>query len=246
MGENSKIEWTHHTMSPWVGCTKVSDACQNCYAESWAKRTGQAGLWAGERRRTSAAYWRQPIKWNKSAAVAGVRKRVFCASLSDIFDNQVPEEWRADLFRLIRDTPSLDWLLLTKRPQNINKMLFKAIGSSDLRSWNIWLGTTTENQEEYDLRFRHLAGVAARIRFISYEPALGPIIVKRQGLLSPDWVIAGGESGPKARVSDPQWFHNLRDECAELEISFFMKQITERGKKIVIPNSLLVREWPSA
>src|SRR5690348_13736947 len=105
MAENSKIEWTHHTFNPWVGCTKVSAACDYCYAEAWAKRSGSPELWNGERRRTSAANWRQPIKWNRNAAERGERHRVFCASLADVFDNQVPTKWRADLWALISDTP---------------------------------------------------------------------------------------------------------------------------------------------
>ena len=85
MSENSKIEWCDHTFNPWVGCTKVSPACDHCYAEGWAKRTGQAALWNGERRQTSAANWRLPLKWNRQAAEAGVRRKVFCASLADVF-----------------------------------------------------------------------------------------------------------------------------------------------------------------
>lgn len=226
MGENSKIEWTHHSFNPWVGCTKVSAACDFCYAEGWAKRTGQAGLWAGERRRTSAANWRQPLKWNAAAKAAGVRQRVFCASLADVFDNQVPEGWRADLFGLIRDTPSLDWLLLTKRPQNITKMLYAAIGSRDLRSWNVWLGTTIESAEHW-YRYDEIAEVPAWVRFISYEPALGPLNLAKHitdARPSPDWVIAGGESGGKARAANPDWFRDLRDECAALGVSFLFKQ----------------------
>lgn len=178
MGQNSKIEWTRHTFNCWVGCTKVSPACDHCYAEGWAKRTGQAALWQGERRRTSAANWQQPMKWDRAAAAAGERHRVFCASLADVFDNQVPDEWRDSLWLLIKDTPHLDWLLLTKRPQNIAKMLPKETFTG--RAWgdgwpNVWLGTTVENQEEAERRIPHLLAVPARIRFLSCEPLLGPV-----------------------------------------------------------------------
>ena len=246
MGENSKIEWCHHTFNPWWGCTEVSAACDFCYARTWAKRFGKGDLWKGERQIASPETWKAPIKWNAAARDAGVRKRVFCASMADVFDNQALGEWRKELFRTIRQTPNLDWLLLTKRPQNIHKMLYAAIGTADLRSWkNVWVGTTTENQEEYDRRYEHLSRIEANVRFISYEPALGPLsILRRQPL--PNWVIAGGESGPKARPSDPRWFYELRDECAGLGVNFFMKQMTERGKKVVIPGELLVREWPNA
>jgi protein gp37 len=123
MGENTNIEWADHTFNPWVGCSKISSACDYCYAESWAKRSGHPELWQGERRRTAGANWQRPIKWNRQAATAGKRARVFCASLADVFDNQVPRRWRDDLWHRIDQTPHLDWLLLTKRPQNIAKML---------------------------------------------------------------------------------------------------------------------------
>jgi protein gp37 len=97
VGENTKIEWADHSWNPWVGCTKVSAACDHCYAEGWAKRTGQPGLWQGERRHTSEAYWRHPLGWDRDAYHKGQRARVFCASLADVFDNQVPPAWRADL-----------------------------------------------------------------------------------------------------------------------------------------------------
>lgn len=178
MAENSAIEWTTHTFNPWVGCTKVSPGCDNCYAESWARRTGQPTLWTGERRRTSAANWQQPIKWNKRAGERGVRERVFCASLADVFDNQVPERWRWDLWHYIQQTPHLDWLLLTKRPQNISKMLpTEEIGAPAWgNGWpNVWLGTTAENQAEADRRIPHLLAAPAAVRFLSCEPLLGAL-----------------------------------------------------------------------
>jgi protein gp37 len=227
MGENSKIEWTDHTFNPWVGCTKISPACDGCYAEAWAKRTGHPELWTGERRRTTAANWKEPLKWNAKAAAAGVRYRVFCSSLADVFDNQVPQAWRTDLFHLIWSTPSLDWLLLTKRPQNIKKMLLPSIGEAELWPWrNVWLGTTAEDQEHYDERWAHLREIPARIRFISYEPALGPMLpgLDRHEGMAPDWIIAGGESGPKARAPHPQWFRDLRDDCEKLGIAYLFKQ----------------------
>jgi protein gp37 len=165
MGANSKIEWCHHTFNPWVGCTPVSRACDFCYAEAWAKRTGHPELWQGQRRRTTAANWREPLKWNRAAAAAGERHRVFCASLADVFDNQVPAQWREDLWGLIRETPSLDWLLLTKRPQNIAGMLPAQFDEGDRwpERWpNVWLGTTVENQDEADRRIPHLLAVPAR------------------------------------------------------------------------------------
>lgn len=220
MAENSAIEWTDHTFNPWLGCTKISPACDHCYAEGWAKRTGQAALWQGERRRTSEANWREPLKWNKKAREFATRYRVFCASLADVFDNQVPQEWRRDLWALIAATPSLDWLLLTKRPQNIDRMLPHAWNCG----WpNVWLGTTVESRDEMLKRAHHLAAIPAAVRFWSCEPLLGDIGAIPAEIM-PDWVITGGESGPGARPMHPDWVRSLRDKCAAASVPFFFKQ----------------------
>lgn len=233
--ENSKIEWTDHTFNPWVGCTKVSPACDHCYAESWAKRTGQSGLWAGERRRTSVANWRKPYKWNNEAPMAGARTRVFCASLADVFDNQVPSEWRRDLFWMIRETPNLDWLLLTKRPQNIAKMLPEEWGDG----WpNVWLGTTVENRDEEGRRGGILRRVPAAVRFFSMEPLLEPVIPYLDGI---HWVIVGGENGPGARDMPADWVQAIKDSCELSGTAFFMKQM---ARKAPIPAHLLLRQFP--
>jgi protein gp37 len=270
MAENSKIEWTDHTFNPWVGCTKVSPACDHCYAEGWARRTGQSGLWAGERRRTSPSNWKQPYKWNNAAPLSGRRQRVFCASLADVFDNQVPQEWRADLFAMIRETPNLDWLLLTKRPQNIQKMLPTDWGEGYP---NVWLGTTVENRAEADRRVPVLLKTPAAIRFLSCEPLLehvhlgylqwpnetvGPRngwsailgcrwadgrLVERVRPL--DWVICGGESGPGARTLDPKWAESLRGQCEAGGVAFFMKQMSGVRKPLPpIPPHLMLRQFP--
>lgn len=183
MVENTKIQWATHTFNPWVGCEKVSPACQHCYAESWSRRTGNAGLWQGQRRRTTESNWRQPLKWNEAARAAGVRARVFCASLADVFDNTVSAEWRADLVRLIRSTPHLDWLLLTKRIGNARRMLNEALVSwygytglwDEAPFDNVWLGATVANQEEADRDIPKLLATPARVRFLSMEPLLGPV-----------------------------------------------------------------------
>lgn len=182
MAENSAIEWTHHTFNPWIGCTKVGPGCDHCYAEAMmATRYGRVE-WGphGARSRTSRANWRLPLKWDRAAAAAGVRHRVFCASLADVFDNHVSiqPEWRADLWHLIAQTPNLDWLLLTKRPGNIAKML---PGSWE-RGWpNVWLGCTVVNQEEACRDIPKLVSVPARTRFLSIEPMLGPIDLTLDG-----------------------------------------------------------------
>jgi protein gp37 len=243
MGENSKIEWTVHTFNPWIGCQKVSPGCDRCYAEAMMDHRYGRVQWGphGERKRTSEVNWRKPLQWAKQARAAGNRPRVFCASLADVFDNRAPTEWRDDLWQLIRQTPELDWLLLTKRPQNIGAML--PVDWRDGPYPNIWLGTTAENQEQYGLRFhRHLYDIPAAVRFVSYEPALGPLVIAGE-YDRPDWIICGGESGPGARLMDPEWARSLRDQCKHDGIAFFMKQMTGKAP---IPDDLLVRQFPAA
>lgn len=186
MSDTTAIEWTAtrlpdgtvlpgYTFNPWIGCTKISPACDNCYAEGWAKRSGLVKWGAHEdRRRTSAANWKNPLKWNREAAATGIRRKVFCASVADVFDNHrsIQPEWRDDLWALIRATPHLDWLLLTKRPGNISRMLPRDWGDGYP---NVWLGCTISNQEEADRDIPKLLATPAAIRFISAEPLLGPV-----------------------------------------------------------------------
>jgi protein gp37 len=166
------------------------------------------------------------------------RRRVFCASLADVFDNQVPPEWRADLWLLIRETPELDWQLLTKRPQNIARML-----PSDWSDGypNVWFGATTENQEEFDRRWPILARIPAIVRFVSYEPAIGLLTLTPSNGHLPDWVICGGESGSHSRMMEPAWARSMRDQCRDLGVPFFMKQMTGKAP---IPSDLMVRQFP--
>jgi len=247
VAENSKIEWTTHTFNPWIGCMKVSAGCDHCYAESLAKRYGWVE-WGqrktedtvaniGQRKRTSASNWKKPLQWAKAARGTGVRPRVFCASLADVFDNQAEREWRDDLFDMIAWTPELDWLLLTKRPENIAEMTPQG------GFWpNVWLGTTCEDQAAYDKRWPLLRAVPAAVHFISYEPAIGPLRL-HNGPDQPDWLICGGESGPGARYMLPAWAVDIRNDCERAGVYFFMKQMT--GKK-PIPEYLMLREFPRA
>lgn len=230
MAQNSKIEWTHHTFNPWWGCVKVSPACKNCYAEAWANRLG-LNLWGNLQRRTFGdAHWHEPLRWNRSAIKSGRRRRVFCASMADVFeDNRDLDEWRERLWSLILDTPALDWLLLTKRPESVDKLV------PWTKSWpnNVWLGTTIENQEWAELRLPYLLRHSAAVRFVSCEPLLGPLNLKkwlspnktrRSRLHAIDWVIAGGESGAKARPMHPKWVGSLRDQCRDASVPFHFKQ----------------------
>lgn len=250
MGATTKIEWTDSTFNPWWGCERISPACDHCYAASWAKRSGEANLWEGERRRTSAENWKQPVKWNRQHdaffAEHGRRRRVFCASMADVFDNAVDAKWRSDLFQLIEATPNLDWLLLTKRIGNVKHLC------AGVSSWpNVWLGATVANQEEADRDIPKLLATPARVRFLSIEPMLEEIDLTpwlwgrsepcadcpedidcecgahtRKDLKLPaiDWVIVGGESGAGARPMHQAWPRSIREQCAGAGVPFLFKQ----------------------
>lgn len=226
MAKNSQIEWTHHTFNPWWGCSKVSPACNNCYAEQWAKRMGHQ-IWgaAASRRFFSDAHWNEPITWNEEASLSGHRERVFCASMADVFERRSElNAQRERLWKLIERTPNLDWLLLTKRPQNIENMVPWA------GRWpvNVWLGTTVENQAFAEMRLPFLLKHPAAVRFLSCEPLLGSLDLRpwfqRRGLFPINWVIAGGESGPGSRPMHPDWAKNLLHQCQESGVPFHFKQ----------------------
>jgi protein gp37 len=227
MGQNSKIEWTRHTFNPWWGCEKVSPACKHCYAETWAQRLG-LDLWGPrtDRRFFGDKHWAEPHKWNADAGKAGDRPRVFCASMADVFENRRElDVWRDRLWRLIEATPNLDWLLLTKRPEHVQGL------SPWGKRWprNVWLGTTAEDQECANKRIPLILDIPAVVRFASCEPLLGPVDAskwlaapgKKSGL---NWVIAGGESGSKARPMNPLWAESLRDQCEAKGVPFHFKQ----------------------
>ena len=247
---NTKIEWCStlgpdgilyhgNTFNPWWGCMKVSPACKNCYAEAFANRF-HAGLWGPSKTTprgiASEKYWKQPLKWNAKAKKTGVQLKVFCASMADVFeDHPGIIDARKRLFDLIEKTPNLNWLLLTKRPENIRAMVpdwWLNFGFPN----NVWMGTTIENQEYVDTRLTELLKVPARIRFISCEPLKGPLIIEN-GIISKyfvdrngkefrriNWCIAGGESGPHAEPSHPDWFRSLRDQCKAAGVNYFFKQ----------------------
>lgn len=248
MAKNSSIEWTHHTFNPWWGCAKVSPACRYCYAETWAKRVGQ-GVWGASapRRFFSDRHWKEPLRWNSEAEESGQRRRVFCASMADVFERRSElKEPREALWHLIDKTPWLDWLLLTKRPQNIEHM----VPWSDTWPSNVWLGTTVENQNWAEKRLPLLLKHRAAVRFLSCEPLLGSIDLsswikpnQSEGLHGIDWIIAGGESGPHSRPMHPAWARSLRDQASNAGVAFHFKQwghwvpkelTTEEQKKAVI------------
>lgn len=235
MGETTAISWCDHTFNPWWGCIEVTPACDWCYAREFAKRLGM-GLWGPDasRRYFGAAHWNEPRKWDRAAAAAGVRRRVFCASMADVFErhpdfdeNQNLNNQRLKLWNLIAETPNLDWLLLTKRPQNIIDMVPGA-WVLDGFPRNVWIGFTAEAQREFDIRWRDVRSAADRaaVVFVSYEPALGPLVLPESFLSrrASAWVIGGGESGRHARPSHPDWFRSLRDQCAVAGVAFHFKQ----------------------
>jgi protein gp37 len=257
LGDITKIAWTNSTFNPWIGCTKVGIGCSACYAEAQDKRWHGGEHWGAgaPRRRTSVKLWRGPEDWDRMRAAGKLTRRrkgvdvpvplwVFCASLADVFDNEIDPAWRADLWALIRRTPHLRWQLVTKRVGNVAKMLpddwwrpDKYDGGEAYR--HVGVIATVVNQEEYDRDVPKLVALKELgVRWIglSVEPMLGPIslysggvpgTVPPYGPYALDWIICGGESaqgGARAREFRLEWAFWLRDQCAAHGIPFFMKQ----------------------
>lgn len=197
----------------------MSAACRFCYAEAWAKRTGH-DVWgkSAERRTFGDKHWDEPLRWNRAAENSGVPKLVFCASMADVYEDhpELPPQ-RERLWDLIGRTPWLTWQLLTKRPENI------AVMAPWGDNWpaNVWQGVTVEDQEAADQRIPPLSACGAKVRFLSCEPLLEWVNLNLSGI---HWVIGGGESGPKARPSHPEWFRSLRDQCNTAGVPFLFKQ----------------------
>jgi protein gp37 len=225
MAEKSGISWTDASFSPWWGCVKVSPACTRCYAESASKRFGHS-VWGPDssRRFFGEKHWKEPVGWDERARRAKKRTRVFCAPMADIFekrDDLVP--WRKRLWELVRVTPNLDWLLLTKRSENILDMTPDAYR----KAWpeNAWAGVTAENQEWAEKRIPDLLNVPAKVRWLSVEPMLGPVdLTKWLGPDKVNWVIVGGESGHGARPMEASWVTDVLGQCRKAGVGFFFKQ----------------------
>lgn len=278
MAENSKIEWTDHTFNPWQGCTKVSPGCTNCYAEARDKRWHKGAHWGKGAPRLLKKDWSEPVRWNTTKygcapmicdccgnlyGYPGAclhteklhRPRVFCASLADWLDDEVPIEWLARLLKLIHDTPNLDWLLLTKRPENFKNRLHRVNLSQPehgfdvplvglVSNWidgrapsNVWIGTTVEDQPRTS-RIADVLQIPARIRFLSVEPMLEAVefsdVTKRSDAVSQlgkkalegiHWVIFGGESGPGARPCFLEWIDLGMEQCRAAGVACFVKQL---------------------
>lgn len=250
MGDTTEISWAHSTFNPWIGCSKVSPGCENCYAERYGARFG-VGWGPGEaRRRTSAENWKKPLAWNKAAALRNAAllgrsepHRVFCASLADWLDPDVPTRWLADLLAVIQATPNLTWMLLSKRPQlwrarleridllelaaaaeglGLNRFTLPMHWLAGEPPANVWLGTTVEDQRRADERIPHLRAIPARTRFLSCEPLLGR--VRLDQLEGIHWIITGGESGPGARPMHPEWARSLLVQARRARVAFHHKQ----------------------
>ena len=306
MAENSAIQWTDHTFNPWRGCTKVHEGCTNCYAEVNYSVKMHGVKWGPRGTRVVAADsgWKQPLKWNREAAKEGVRKRVFCASLADVFEDwdgpvlnrhgvrmalshtgsiiscgrdldefPLPDvRWatladvRRRLFTLIDATPHLDWLVLTKRPENVRRMWPGVAGAADsdiggeaitmtAYRHNVWLGTSVSLQEHADKQIPELLKChdLCPVRFLSLEPLLGPVVIPETWLRykgTRQWVIVGCESGPRRRVMQQEWAESVAAQCTEAGVQFFMKQMqvgsTVTGNVSQFPETLQVREFPGA
>lgn len=233
MAEKTGIAWTDHTFNIAWGCVRVSLGCKNCYAEMLSKRLGGDVWGPGKPRRLFGdKHWAEPLKWNRRAEKNGKRERVFTSSMCDIYEDH-PEikEARGQLWHLIGETPWLDWQLLTKRPEEAVQIM----GLPD----NVWFGVSVESNE-YAHRIDALRKIPAAVRFISYEPALGPLVdVNLEGI---HWVIYGGESGKGFRPDNPRWASDMEWWCKENGVAFFYKQ--HAGPKSGMTDGIVTREWP--
>jgi protein gp37 len=219
MSMNSGIEWTHGTWNPLTGCTKISPGCRNCYAECMARRLKAMGSRNYRNGFTLTLHDHAldtPLQWKRP-------RMVFVNSMSDLFHEDVPTEFILRVFEVMRRARHHQFQVLTKRAERLSEM------DSGL-SWpdNVWMGVTVETAD-YAFRIDHLRQTGAHIKFLSLEPLLGPVPnLKLEGI---DWVIVGGESGPRARAMAPEWVTDIRDQCLTANIPFFFKQWGGRNKK---------------
>jgi len=235
----SKIEWTEKTWNPITGCTKISAGCKNCYAETIAKR-----FW-GNRKFTDIQLHEdrlmQPIKWRKP-------QMIFVNSMSDLFHEDVPFYFIDDILSITQRCKQHTFQILTKRPERMLAYI-KANWGGEIKLNNVWFGISAENQKMFDTRLPYLLQCNSYNNWISFEPLLEEISLDTaqvfidivRGRNTIEWVVVGGESGRKKRPFNPDWARKLRDQCKELKIPFFMKQI---DKVQEIPKDLMIREYP--
>lgn len=251
MAQNSKIEWTHHTANLWHGCTKVHEGCDNCYAETLAKRWGN-DIWGNDKpRKEIKSVWNDLLKYQKLAEKANEIHRVFVGSMMDIFEkpmslinSSIPEYntgvLRDRFFDQINKGwyPNLMFLLLTKRPSNINKYIPESWKENPPA--NVMFGTSPVNQETFDKLVGQLLEVKGK-RFLSVEPQLDYVNVGEWCKEKIHWIIQGGESGHHKRPFNIQWAYSMKEDCQDLNIPYFFKQI---DKVQDIPADLHVRMFP--
>jgi len=273
--KDSKIEWTDHTWNPWIGCSRVSSGCANCYAERDSHRNPKVlGEWGPDARRAHAAegYWNQPYRWDAKAKKEGVRRRVFCGSLMDIFENR--EDLLAPrhrLFEIIGACQQLDWLLLTKRPEHVARLIELATGFGYAADWlranpHVWLGVTAENQERANERLPVVLAFPANVHWVSVEPQIGPVVLELavragrpwdggESIAGPgpngqlghiDWVIVGSESGQGRRPFDLAWARTLIYQCRRAKVPVFVKQLPADAVGVTGKNGISSNpgEWP--
>lgn len=259
MAENTNISWTSHTHNPWIGCTKVSPGCDACYAETLNHRWGNDNWGKGKPRRLTAdANWDKPRVWDHHAKKAGRIDKVFCGSMCDVMDDEAPEGARERLWELIDKTPNLYWQLLTKRPQRyVRELPYKGF-----KHGNVMLMATVEMQEFYYPRMKALNDARLSLDMktdmwgggggpckigVSYEPALGPLSMREYPGLRPHWLIFGGETGPHPRPMEQKWCEDIKVECEEFGVAFWLKQFSARTPEMasaLIPAEMLLRQFP--
>jgi protein gp37 len=262
MGAQTNIQWCDHTYNPWRGCRKVAAECENCYITGTTPFRVAGQTHGSVRVRAGEDHRKEPLRWNKKAAVAGERERVFCLSLGDWLDDEnVPIEWLCDLLKMIQATPWLDWLLLTKRPGNFQKRVGEVAyhwgTSCEIAEWwayrsvppnNVWIGVSQGADQAAAL------AIPAAVHFLSCEPMLRPLDTTHAARF--DWIIFGGESGPGARSCDIEWIQDGISYCRVNGIAPFVKQLGSNclqarqlkhkkgGDMAEWPEQLRVREFP--
>lgn len=239
MGKETSIEWTDHTFNPWWGCQRISVGCEHCYAETLDNRWHNGKHWgAGATRKiASETYWLQLDQWNRDAKLKKKNALVFVASMSDWAEDR-PEliEPRQKLMKAIEKNKYLTFQLLTKRPENIKRFTppywwGDCLSGGDSFPDNVWIGITAENQEIWNNRKKYLFEIPCKVKFLSYEPALAPIMLTENVNIELDWVICGGESGTKARAMSSKWAQLMQHQCKQFGIPFFFKQWGEYNEQ---------------
>jgi len=261
VGTNSNIAWCDHTFNSWRGCSPIGSGCLNCFAREMAKRNPNVlGEWGPDKDRiiASDSYWRLPKKWDRATAKAGERRKAFVGSMMDIFDDHpsIPDDIRRTVFLAAEEFQNLDWLYLTKRPWNIEKLLPDSWLTGSCPR-NVWFGVSASRQSELDRNWNILDSethnMNPSVLFLSLEPILerldleSPLTVIDCGdneaewwTRRPDWVLVGAESGPNRRICEVSWIQDVADQCLKAEVPVLVKQDSHYrpGQQGRIPDDL--------